>query len=215
MLLRQPVVIMIRQQFFRKLLRHVPFESVHNRLFHFMYGTAFYVASGSCSFLLLFPQNCPAFFSGSVFSVFSGCAIMIYLTSSNRFLSYLLTRMVTARWPCCATIPSDYNLSKFIAYIHGLPDHDQERLTKLPVMQHVPTCSPAMFKNSKNKFVQLRQTMCTERECRRCNDEVGGYRFQFIGPWTCHKIITQCLPPLIARQTWMKCQECLLCAKSD
>ena len=119
------------------------------------------------------------------------------------------------KWPKNATIPSDYNLSKFFTFLLDQPDHVQDRLINLTVMQHKPFVESTPTLNYKGKVLTMQHAACTEAPCHRCETERGGYRFQYIGPWTCAKITAVSLPPFEARRTWLQCKECLCCCARD
>ena len=140
---------------------------------------------------------------------------MIYNQSSTFFLSFMRADIMNNKWPRSSTIPSDYNLSKFVTFLFDQPDHVQARLINLTIMQHRPFVDSNPMLNSKGRLLTIQHTACTEALCHRCETGMGGYRFQFIGPWTCLKITTVPLPPFEARRTWLQCKECFYCCPRD
>ena len=138
---------------------------------------------------------------------------MIYSCQSNKFFSYLTADNMASSWPQWKTLPSDYNMAKFLMHIRRLPHHDQDRMTKLPIMEHYPGALPIVFTGHKNKTMSMRQTECQADDCQRCISEMGGYRFQFVGPWTCQAVLAQEFSPYQSRKTWMECTECPVCCK--
>ena len=136
-------------------------------------------------------------------------ATMMYSSSSTNFLSYMSAEIIQNKWPT-ALVPSDMNLSAFLRHLQNYSVDKQLRLGKLRMMQHWPYGSPISFKTKDNQMVEIKLYECEDPSCDRCNTGTGGYRFQWIGPWTC-STATTASTPYLARTAWRQCEECPAC----
>jgi hypothetical protein len=123
-------------------------------------------------------------------------------------------------------IPSDCNLSAFklwlsaqdtlqaSVFIYQCPiiEHYSPRDSHgIPSVQHqvlLQDCSTAFRTRS------LRSTPCAQYHCPQCVNWLGGYEFQYIGPWTCTSALDPTKnqgTPNGARQAWTDCRTCAGC----
>jgi hypothetical protein len=56
----------------------------------------------------------------------------------------------------------------------------------------------------------IRRAACTVTNCPRCAT-AGGYKFQWLGPWTC-KASMESASPHEARSVWRTCRACSFCS---
>ena len=133
---------------------------------------------------------------------------MIYHTSDLLYISFLTSKLVIAQWPK-EQVVSDFNFFSYLRYVSMQNVDKQKRMLKLPVLQHHPRSEPVQIKLKDGKMYTTITTMCEQEDCNRCVQNLGGYRFQYIGPWTCKGTIG--FPPPQARRLWMDCKDCLVC----
>ena len=133
---------------------------------------------------------------------------MIYDSTSVYYTSYLAT--IDQKWPKHPQVASDFNLTMFLQYVRMADQEYQLRLLSLPMIQHQPMGDNIQVKLEDGNFAEMASIPCTAMQCTRCDNYIGGYKFQYIGQWTCTKAIG--LPPHQARKTWMECEECTMCS---
>ena len=133
---------------------------------------------------------------------------MIYFTGDTKYISYLEPSSAAKQWPK-EQVVSDFNFFAYLRYVNMQNLETQLRIIKLPVLQHSPKSEAVEIKLKNGKNHVTVTVMCKENNCNRCVQGFGGYRFHFVGPWTCKNTIG--LTPAQARNTWIKCKECLVC----
>ena len=133
---------------------------------------------------------------------------MLYSSTSTYYIGYLSTRAM--KWQQHLQVPSDCNLGTFLQFVNKAPLELQQRLLQLPMIQHEPTDNNIQIKLKDGKMMELSSIACTAPDCTRCLHEVGGYKFHYIGTWTCRRAIG--LAPHESRRTWMTCTDCTMCA---
>ena len=133
---------------------------------------------------------------------------MIYNSTSVYYTSYLATK--DQKWPKHPQVASDFNLTMFLQYVRMAGQEYQLRLLSLPMIQHQPVGENIQVKLRDGQYRELASTTCQATNCPRCDSYFGGYKFQYIGPWTCQRSIG--LSPQQARRTWIECKECTMCS---
>ncbi len=133
---------------------------------------------------------------------------MIYFTGDTKYISYLEPLSAARQWPK-EQVVSDFNFFAFLRFVNKQNLDTQMRLLKLPVLQHSPESEPVQIKLENGKIHTTSVVMCKQDDCDRCVQGRGGYRFHFVGPWTCKN--TFGLTPAESRYTWMNCRECFMC----
>lgn len=126
------------------------------------------------------------------------------------YTSFLTVWCMQQKWPT-VQVPSDMNLSAFLNFVDKLPMDTQQRLCRLPMMQHFPFGQPITIKGKGHRFLTIQTYDCEERACERCVMGTGGYRFQWYGPWTCWEAAHTATNPYHARTTWIRCTKCSSC----
>ena len=134
---------------------------------------------------------------------------MIYNQTGLVFISYLSSDEMNKKWPT-GTVPSDMNLSAYLHFVNNMKAEKQHRLGKLKMMQHHPIGEPVRWRGKDGSMITIESYACADPVCVRCESESGGYRFQWLGPWTCEEIMNTNSPQL-ARYTWMRCTTCPAC----
>ena len=134
---------------------------------------------------------------------------MIYNQADLVFISYLSRNEMNKKWPT-GMVPSDLNLSTYLHFVRNVPYEKQQRLGKLMMMQHHPMGEPVCWRCKDGSMIVVESYACTEPACARCLSEWGGYRFQWLGPWTCTETMNTDTPQQ-SRITWMRCTTCPAC----
>ena len=134
---------------------------------------------------------------------------MIYKQGGLHFISYLSTTSMNKLWPT-AIIPSDMNLSAFLHFLTNMTIEKQHRLGRLKMLQHQPMGESVQLRSKDKSMITIHSYACEDTMCPRCTSEWGGYRFQWLGPWTCTECITTTTPQQ-ARATWARCSTCPAC----
>jgi hypothetical protein len=117
-------------------------------------------------------------------------------------------------------VPSDWNLSAFMSWCsHVDAIRAAVYISHCPVINHrLPdTGIPVMEPHARlvdGRFLPLFSLNCAGNDCERCATLRGGYRFWYVGPWTCTNAFGDNLTdrtPLGARTAWMNCRSCRAC----
>lgn len=134
---------------------------------------------------------------------------MIYKVNDTKYISYLDSSSMAAQWPKDEVV-SDFNYFAYLRFINKQDLESQQRLMRLPIIQHRPRSEKVEVK-MKDEVVRTNPTiMCQEEDCKRCERECGGYRFHYVGAWTCKNAVG--VTPAQGRYTWSRCSDCLMCS---
>ena len=61
--------------------------------------------------------------------------------------------------------------------------------------------------------IDLRNIQCEESGCLRCDSGRGGYRFHWVGPWTCRRVVDAgSQDGARGRAIWLNCTDCEACS---
>ena len=127
------------------------------------------------------------------------------------------------RW--CSTVCSDYNLAAFQRWIPLQCPVEASKYLDLYLIAHDDPPVPYFIRNLLDTdvyniwpkvyvdghYISLPRRPCAQHGCSRCGVK-GGYKFQWIGPWTCQTSISPNVTSAHdARQKWMACFSCPAC----
>jgi hypothetical protein len=121
------------------------------------------------------------------------------------------------------TVLSDCNLSNFIALARRVdPLRAMTWIRHCPVTDHrmeTPAIAASLgvpVQHITPQVVLANSTMvpmtvvaCRQAVCHRCERGIGGYRFQWLGPWSCEAAHGNTV--LEGRQAWMRCMNAAGC----
>ena len=102
-------------------------------------------------------------------------------------------------------VPSDFTLTSFSLWF-SLSEAEQRREAEsLYVLVHRPVQLFPAFGLRDGTRWQLPTRSCFVVGCDRCLNGRSGYRFQWVGPWTC--LHGRAGDPATARQQWRECRD--------
>ena len=118
-------------------------------------------------------------------------------------------------------VVSDLNLGAFLEWLGrvGLTQA-MAYIRACKIINHrvahdnIPTLDPQV-RLADGKFYPLQSVDCQQQNCDRCRASRGGYKFQYVGPWTCEESFGDALQdktPLGARTAWLNCARCRACS---
>ena len=127
------------------------------------------------------------------------------------------------RWS--PTVCSDYNLAAFQRWLPKQDPAEAAKYLDLYVIAHDDPPVPAFIRSLLDSDVYniwprvqvdgqdilLPRRPRAQQGCSRCGVQ-GGYKFQWLGPWTCQASIRPNVATAhSARQIWMACSSCTAC----
>ena len=92
---------------------------------------------------------------------------------------------------------SDHNLGAFLFWAKDQPFDTLERvMQQVGTVEHRSSIGPSEYPSflckedgRRRRRLEMQKWPCFDVGCRRCADNRGGYKFDFIGPWTAEEHI--------------------------
>lgn len=122
--------------------------------------------------------------------------------------------------PARSDVLSDFNLGAFMSWLaRSDPVRARVYIQECPIFNHGDSMPGITVLDPSVRLLDgrshtLRSIPCTTPMCDRCRSGRGGYRFHYVGPWTCLNSFGDALmdkSPAGARAAWLSCQSCPAC----
>ena len=129
----------------------------------------------------------------------------------------------------CPWIPSDFNYQAYMCWLSAQPLGVALHLGQaLPLINHRDAPPGVIFIGGRMYKVRdieaklahpesttplaLKNIQCEEETCYRCQHQCGGYRFHWVGPWTCRRVaMASPQEATISKAMWLNCADCEAC----